>query len=78
MLGGNHSSTFANVGLKTAAIVLVRGAQVIGASFHAPKGCRFDSWSGHIPRLQVQSPVRTHIGGYTLMILFFSFSLSSQ
>ena len=63
MLGGNHSSTFANVGLKTAAIVLVRGAQVIGASFHAPKGCRFDSWSGHIPRLQAHPLARACTGG---------------
>ena len=31
--------------------------------------CRFDSWSGHIPRLQVRSPVRAHMGGNQLMFL---------
>ena len=25
-------------------------AQLVGTSSHTPKGCRFDSWSGHIPR----------------------------
>ena len=34
-----------------------------------PKGCRFDSQSGHIPRLQVQSPVGVHTGGNLLMFL---------
>ena len=28
--------------------------QLIGASSPTPKGCRFDSWSGNIPRLWVQ------------------------
>ena len=28
-------------------------AQLLGASCRTPKGCRFDSWSRHIPRLQV-------------------------
>ena len=27
------------------------------------KVCRFDSWSGHMPGLPVQSPVRAHMGG---------------
>ena len=35
-------------------------AELVGASSHASKGCRFDSWSGHIPRLWVQSPVGAH------------------
>ena len=32
-------------------------AQVVGASSHDLKGHEFDSWSGHIPRLQVRSLV---------------------
>ena len=31
--------------------------QFVGASLPVPKLRGFDSWSGHIPRLQVQSPV---------------------
>ena len=32
-------------------------AQLVRVSSHKPKGHRFDSWSGHLPRLQVQSLV---------------------
>ena len=32
-------------------------AQLVGASSHKPKGCRFDPWSGHMPGLRVGSPV---------------------
>ena len=32
-------------------------AQLVGASSHKPKDCRFNSQSGHIPRLLVLSPV---------------------
>ena len=35
-------------------------AQLVGALIHAPKDCRLNSWSGHIPRLWVQSPVRVY------------------
>ena len=35
-------------------------AQLAGASPQTPKGCGFDSQSGHTPILQVPSPVRTH------------------
>ena len=52
-------------------------AQLVGASSHAPKCCRFNTESGHIPRLQVQSPVRVHMGGNQLMFLsHISVSLS--
>ena len=34
---------------------------------HTLKGCEFDSWSGHIPRLWVRSPVRLHARGSWLM-----------
>ena len=40
-----------------------RVAQLSGAWSHAAKGWGFDSWSGHMPRLKVQSPVGAHIGG---------------
>ena len=43
--------------------------QLVGASPHTPKGCRFNSWSGHIPRLRVQSPVRAHTGDNQSMFL---------
>ena len=43
-------------------------AQLVGAL--SSKGCGFDSWSGHIPRLQVGSPVKyIQEGGNWLMLL---------
>ena len=36
---------------------------MVGALSRAPKGFRFNYRSGHIPRLQVQSPVRVHTRG---------------
>ena len=44
-------------------------AQLVGASFHAPEGCRSDSRSGHILRLQVGFPVGVHTRGNRLMFL---------
>ena len=38
-------------------------AQFVGASSHTPKGWGFDSWSGHIPKLQVQSSGGACVGG---------------
>ena len=43
---------------------------MVEASSHTPKDHGSDSWSGHIPRLQVQSPVGVRMGGNGLM--FFS------
>ena len=53
-------------------------AQLVGASPHRPKVCRFDSGSGHIPRLQVQLPVRvpTRSNHQCFSILSLSLSLS--
>ena len=42
-------------------------AQMVGASFHTPKGCGFDFQSGHITRLLVWSLVRAHMGGNGLI-----------
>lgn len=36
-------------------------AQLVGVSY-TPKGCRFDSMSGHTHRLRVQSTVGAHLG----------------
>ena len=36
--------------------------QLVEASTHTPKWWRLYSWSGHIPRLQVQSPARACTG----------------
>ena len=44
-------------------------AQLVGALFGKPKICRFNSQSGHMARLQVQSPVGTHMRGNQLMFL---------
>ena len=44
-------------------------AQLVGALSHIPKGYRLNPHSGHIPRLWVQSPVGTHIGGNPQMFL---------
>ena len=38
-------------------------AQLVGAFSRITKGCRFDSQSGHIPRLRVQSLFGAHMGG---------------
>ena len=51
-------------------------AQLVGALFCAPKGCRLISWSGHIPRLQVQSLVRAYTRGNQSMFLSLSLPLS--
>ena len=53
-------------------IALARIIQLVGASFHTPKGWGFDSWSGHITRLWVQSPVGVHMGGKQSMPLSLS------
>ena len=42
-------------------------AQLVGESSHTPKGYGFDSQSGHIPRLWVQSPDKAHSGSSQLM-----------
>ena len=47
-------------------------AQWIGASFCIPKGWGFDSWSGHLPRLQVRSP----IGNQLMFLSYIDVSLS--
>ena len=47
-------------------------AQLVGAAAGALKGRGFDSWSGHVPGLQVQSLV----GAHQPMFLSLSFSLS--
>ena len=49
--------------------------QLVGASCHAPKGCRFDPQSGHIPRLRVRSLVEMCTGGNQLILLSLSLSL---
>ena len=54
-------------------------AQMVGALSRRPKGHRFDSWSGHIPRLQVCSPVKVHTKSNQKMFLtLISLSLSSE
>lgn len=42
--------------------------QFAGASFSTRKGCGFNSRSGHIPRLGVQSPVGVCMRGNQLML----------
>ena len=44
--------------------------QLVGVSFCTPNGCEFNLHSGHIPRLQIWSPVWVRAGGNQLM--FFS------
>lgn len=55
---------------------------MIGALSRTPKGCSFNSQSGHISRLRAPSPVRVHAGGSRLMMFFshpcFSLSLPSS
>ena len=43
--------------LKSPKVSLDDVVQLVGASSHTPEGWGFDSQSGHIPRLQVLSPV---------------------
>ena len=44
-------------------------AQLLVASSHTLKGRQLTSQSGHIPRLQVQSPVGSHMEGNRSMFL---------
>ena len=44
-------------------------AHLVGALSHGTKGHGFDSWSGHMPRLWVSSPVGAHTRGNGLMFL---------
>ena len=47
-------------------------AQLVGESSYTPEGWRFDSWSGHIPGLWIQSPTGACMGGNWLMFLSLS------
>ena len=49
-------------------------AKLVGMSSHKPKGCRFNSWSGHMPRLWVWSLVGAHT---ELINWYFSLPLMS-
>ena len=52
-----------------------RLAQLVGVLSHTPKGWgadRFDSRSGHIPRLWVQLPVGAYMGGNQSMFLSYT------
>ena len=40
-----------------------RVAPLVGASSHTPKGCRLNSWSGHVPRFQGRPLVSVRTGG---------------
>ena len=54
-------------------------AQLVGAMPCRPVGCGFDSRSGHMPRLQVQSPVRVCMRRQPIDVclsLYLSLSLS--
>ena len=55
---------------------LVSVAQLVGAFSHTPEGWGFNIQSGHIPRLQVQSPVGVYMGGNQSMFLTSMFFLS--
>ena len=44
-------------------------AQIVAVSSGTSKVCGFDSWSGHIPRLQVRSLVRVCMRSNQLMFL---------
>ena len=51
-------------------------AQLFGASSPTPKCCKFDSREGHIPGLQVRSPIGTQTEGNRSKFLSLSLSLS--
>ena len=44
-------------------------AQLAGESSYTPKDCGFDPWSGHIARLQAESPVKVHTRGNQSMFI---------
>ena len=51
-------------------------SQLVGASLCEPKGYGFDSWSGHMPRLWVQSPVGVHAkGSWSVLLSHINVSL---
>ena len=45
--------------LNLVTVALASVAQLVGALSYTPKGWGFGFWSGHIPRLWVQSPLRS-------------------
>ena len=47
-------------------------AQLVGESSQAPKGLRFNDFSEHIPRLQVQCLVQAHTVGNKVMYLSYT------
>ena len=57
-------------------------AQLVGALSYKPKLCVFDSWSGHMPRLSVRSPVgslqEVTSGCLSHTLMLFSLSLSQS
>ena len=71
ILGKSFSAIFAFliVIFKIKALALAGVAQLVGASPHKPKGHVFDSRSGYMSRLRVQSLVRTQTRGNRWMFL---------
>ena len=51
--------------------------RLVGASSRRLKGCWFNSWPGHMPRLQVWSLVEIHTkGNQSMFLLHIDISLS--
>ena len=52
-------------------------AQLVGGLSHTPKCYRLDSWSGHLPRLWLRSPVGAHTAGsWSLFLSYINVPLS--
>ena len=58
--------------LKSMSISTGQVAQLVGALSHTPKGCRFDPWSGHIPKLWLWSSVGVQLIDVSLSHRCFS------
>ena len=57
-------------------VALASVVLLVRVSSHVPRGHRFDSLSGDMPGLQVQSPEGVHVGVGGNPSMFLSFSLS--
>ena len=64
--------------LKTLSWALASVVELVGELSHEPKGYGFNSQPGHMPGLQVQSPVWVYVRGnwsMFLTLMFLSHSL---
>ena len=66
---GHGTNTNGSIKIRMSTLALASVALLVGGLSYRQKGCGFDSWSGHIPRSRVWSPVREWMRGDPSMFL---------